>query len=57
MPLIFPDTQTNEEISHTSLYLWTEGNAAMLHSKINLKSVYRDYRIVRYLLKIRNQKR
>ena len=57
MPLIFPNALTNEEISQTNLNLWTEGNATPLHSKINLKSVYRDYRkIVRYLLKIRNQK-
>jgi len=36
MPLIFPDTQTNEGISQTILYLWTRCNAITLHSKIYL---------------------
>lgn len=46
------ELQKEKEISQIILNLWTEGNATPLHSKINLKSVYRDYRrIVRYLLK------
>ena len=51
------ELKNEKEISQIILNLWTEGNATPLHSKINLKSVYRDYRIVRYLLTIRNQKR
>lgn len=52
MPPIILKLRNEKETTLIILYLWTEGNATPLHSKINLKSVYRDYRkIVRYLLR------